>query len=304
LNNPTKFLVVIAGPTAIGKTALSIQVAKHFKTEIISADSRQFYREMKIGTAMPDENELKEIPHHFIGHLSITENYNAGKFENDALSKLEELFTTHSVVIMTGGSGLFIDAVCEGFDAFEDIPPGIRATLNETFAEKGLAWLQEEVKKYDPFYFSSADIKNPHRLLRALEVSIATGKPFSSFKSGAKKERPFKIIKILLDDEREKIYMRINERTEQMMKNGWLNEAMELYPMRNYNALNTVGYKELFSYFDGLFDLKRAVELIMQNTRRYAKRQLTWFRKDHRYKSFRPNEKEKIISFIENEILD
>lgn len=290
---------MIAGPTAIGKTALSILVAKHFDTEIISADSRQFYREMKIGTAMPSEEELNQVPHHFIGHLSVTENYNAGKFEFDVIQKLNELFETHNIVIMTGGSGLFIDAVCNGFDQFDDIAEEIRNRIRSEYTEKGLAWLQEEVKKLDPEYYSKADIQNPHRLLRALEVCISTGKPFSSFKSGTKKERPFTTIKILLDTDREEIYMRINDRTDKMMREGWLNEAQELFSLRRLNALNTVGYKELFSYINGDITLARAVELIKQNTRRYAKRQLTWFRNDDDYTAFTPDSKDKIIAFIE-----
>ncbi|MBC7862744.1 MAG: tRNA (adenosine(37)-N6)-dimethylallyltransferase MiaA [Bacteroidia bacterium] len=294
-----KTLLVIAGPTAIGKTSLAIYLAKHFDTEIISADSRQFYKEMSIGTAKPTENEMQGIIHHFIGHISIHQNYNAGKFETDVLNKLGDLFREKDIVIMCGGSGLFIDAVCNGFDEFDEIDPAIRKKLNAEFKEKGILWLQNQVKEKDPAYFNRADIHNPHRLLRALEVFIGTGKTFSSLKTGQKKERPFNIIKILLDTDRKIIYERINERTEIMMQQGWLQEANSLLPFRSLNALNTVGYKELFDHLEGKISFERCIELIKQNTRRYAKRQLTWFKKDEEYTSFEPGEEEKIKSFLE-----
>ncbi len=294
-----KFLVVIAGPTAIGKTALSIELAQHYNTQIISADSRQFYKEMKIGTAVPADEELTIVPHHFIAHLSIKNEYNAGMYETDALKKIDELFREHDVVLLTGGSGLFIDAVCNGFDTFDEIPKEIREEINQLYEKKGLEWLQEEVKKCDPEYYSKADTKNPHRLIRALEVCRGTGKPYSSFKTGQKKERPFTTIKVLLNTERAIVYERINKRTDEMMKKGWLEEAKQLFPFRHLNALNTVGYKELFQHLEEKISLEKAVELIKQNTRRYAKRQLTWFRNDVEFTEFLPEDKDKIIAFID-----
>jgi tRNA dimethylallyltransferase len=291
-------LIVIAGPTAIGKTALAVKLAQHYDTAIISADSRQFYREMSIGTARPTEEEMQGIPHHFVGHISVHEKYNAGKFEADVMQLLPALFEKNPLVFMCGGSGLFIDAVCNGFDAFEEIDPEIRKQLNAEFEAKGIKWLQDEVKEKDPAYFDRVDRNNPHRLLRALEVCVATGKTFSSFKTGQKKERPFNIIKILIEDEREKTYERINQRTEQMLQKGWLQEAEQLFPLRNLNALNTVGYKELFDFLGGKLSFEKAVELIKQNTRRYAKRQLTWFHNDSEYIIFKPGEEEKIKAFL------
>ena len=297
-----KKLVVIAGPTAVGKTSLTIKLAEHFSSEIISADSRQFYREMKIGTAAPTIEEMRKINHHFIGNLSVTDDYSAGKFEADALSKLSDLYNNHRIIFMTGGSGLFIQAVTEGFDTFQEVDPEIRAHIRVKYKNEGLAWLQNEVKVLDAEYFEKADINNPQRLLRALEVSRSTGKPYSSFKSGISKPRDFSIIKILLNEDREEIYNKINQRVENMLIAGWLEETRSLLPFRKLNALNTVGYKELFEYLDGSLSLEKAVELIKQNTRRYAKRQLTWFRNDKNYKVFSPNDFKKIISFLETDM--
>ncbi len=276
----TKTLIVIAGPTAIGKTAAAIEIAKHFNTEIISADSRQFYREMTIGTAKPSEEELSTVKHHFVGSISIIENFTAGDFEKQCLSLLNQLFEVHNKVVLVGGSGLFIKAVCEGFDEFPEIPLQIREHLNKQFAENGLAFLQEKLSLADPLYYQQVDQQNPQRLIRALEVFEATGLPYSSFRRSNENKRPFSIKKFGMDMPREKLYERINQRVNTMMDNGLLEEVRSLLPYRNLNALNTVGYSEIFDYLGGTISLERAVELVKQNTRRYAKRQLTWFRKD------------------------
>ena len=278
MNSPT--LIVIAGPTASGKTAAAIEVARHFSTVVVSADSRQFYREMSIGTAKPNADELAAVPHYFIDTLSITENYTAGKYEKQALDLLDELFKTHNVVVLAGGSGLFIKAVCEGFDEFPDIDPQIRQQLNRELETHGLLWLQEKLKAADPDYYAEADINNPQRVARALEVFEGTGKPFSSFRRSAINKRPFRILKFGLDLPREVLYHRINTRVEIMVEQGLIEEVKLLLPYRQLNALNTVGYTELFDYFDDKTDLSTAIGLIKQNTRRFAKRQMTWFGKD------------------------
>jgi tRNA dimethylallyltransferase len=273
-------LIVIAGPTASGKTAAAIELAKHYNTVIVSADSRQFYREMSIGTAKPTDEELTAVPHYFINSLSITETYTAGDYEKECLELLNDLFKTHKIVILVGGSGLFIKAVCEGFDKFPDIEPAIREVLNNEFEEKGIGFLQEKLKIADPEYYSQVDINNQQRVIRALEVFESTGKPFSSYRKSATNNRPFQIIKLGLDLPREILYQRINRRVDDMLKQGLVEEVRSLLQYQHFNALNTVGYSELFDYFDGKTDLQTAIELIKQNTRRFAKRQMTWFRKD------------------------
>ncbi|TRO66993.1 tRNA (adenosine(37)-N6)-dimethylallyltransferase MiaA [Christiangramia sabulilitoris] len=297
------FLINIIGPTAIGKTSLSIKVAKHFDAEIISADSRQFFKEMKIGTAVPEEAELNAAPHHFIQHISIHDKYSVGDFERDAILKLEKLFETHNIAVMVGGSGLYIKAVTEGLDEFPAVDPKIRANLNSHLEKDGIDWLQQKLFILDPDYYKVADVQNPHRLIRALEICIATGQPFSEFLDQEKSERNFETINIGLTAERELIYERINRRVDIMMKNGLLEEARKLYPSRDLNALNTVGYKELFAYFDGDTDLETAVSEIKKNTRRFAKRQLTWFRKDEHIKWFDHNaDPGEIFRYIESQI--
>lgn len=298
-----RFLINIIGPTAIGKTSLAIAVANHFNTEIISADSRQFFREMKIGTAVPEEYELKAAPHHFIQHISVDENYSVGDFERDAIQKLNELFHTHKTVVMVGGSGLYIKAVTEGLDDFPEIDPSIRENLNKHLEEDGIDWLQQKLFVLDPEHYRNIDVQNPHRLIRALEICIGTGETFSSFLNKKKPERDFKTINIGLTAEREIIYERINKRVDIMIENGLVEEARELYPKRDRNALNTVGYKELFLYFDGETDLETAVSEIKKNTRRFAKRQLTWFRKDPEIKWFEFDEdREKIFEYLEEKV--
>lgn len=279
-----KTLIVIAGPTAVGKTAAAIKLARQLNTEIISADSRQFYREMSIGTAKPDAEELSQAKHHFIDSHSITENFTVGDFEKQALQLLDELFKTHDDVIMVGGSGLFIQAVTQGFDDLPTANPAIRERLNQLFAERGIEYLQDKLKTADPYYYQEVDLNNPQRLIRALEVFEATGKPFSSYRKAIRNRRPFETVKIALNLPREILYDYINQRVDLMVKRGLIEEVRALLPYRHLNALNTVGYSELFDYFDGKIDLDTAISLIKQNTRRFAKRQLTWFRKDKEIK--------------------
>ncbi|MFP2997627.1 tRNA (adenosine(37)-N6)-dimethylallyltransferase MiaA [Spongiivirga sp. MCCC 1A20706] len=276
----SNYLITIIGPTAIGKTTLSIKLASYFKTEIISADSRQFYKEMSIGTAVPSKEELAAAPHHFIQHKSIFENYSVGNFEKDALKKLEELFEKNDVVIMVGGSGLYVDAVVKGLDEFPKIDATIRLQLNQTLEKEGISALQDKLKELDPDYASKVDLENPHRLIRALEICIGSGIPYSSFLDNPKKKRPFKTIKVGLTADREIVYDRINQRVDIMIGEGLIEEAETLHKHKELNALQTVGYKELFNFFEGKWDKDFAISEIKKNTRRFAKRQFTWFKKD------------------------
>lgn len=287
LSPSPKKLIIIAGPTAVGKTAAAIKLAQQINTEIISADSRQFYREMSIGTAKPDADELAQARHHFIDSHSIRENFSVGDFEKQALQLVDELFKTHNQVIMVGGSGLFIQAVTKGFDDLPTADPAIREQLNQQLAKKGIEYLQAKLKEVDPDYFDQVDLNNPQRLIRALEVFEATGKPFSSYRKATTNTRPFESIKIVLDLPREILYDRINKRVDIMVEQGLVEEVRSLLPYRHLNALNTVGYSELFDYFDSKTDLETAISQIKQNTRRFAKRQLTWFRKDKEMKWMR-----------------
>ena len=284
-----KTLLIILGPTASGKTDLAIKAAKWFGTEIISADSRQFYRELNIGTAKPSSEQLQEVKHHFIGHLSIREKYNISQFEHDVILLLDELFLSHDTVVMTGGSGLYIDAVCHGLDDQPGHDPAIRHLLTEAYKAKGINYLRDELFRLDPVYYREVDLANPHRLLRALEVCMMTGKPYTSYRTGRKKNRDFRVIKIGIDIPREELVKRINLRVDDMITRGLAEEARANYSSRNLNALNTVGYKEMFDYLDGLCTLEDAIEKIKINTRRYAKRQLTWFRRDQEIKWITPN---------------
>jgi tRNA dimethylallyltransferase len=284
----------------VGKTALSIDLAKRLQSEILSADSRQFYKELSIGTAKPTEEEMLGVPHHFINNKSITEHYSAGMFEKDAIALLDNYFKEHSFAVMCGGSGMYIDAVCKGMDSFEATDEQLREELNEKIKTNGLGWLQEEVKKLDPVYYEQVDKQNPARLQRALEVCIATGQPYSSYRKGEVKKRDFTICKILLDMDRPLLYERIHERVDVMMKQGLLKEAESVFAYRHMKALNTVGYKELFDYMEGKHSLGRAVELIKQNTRRYAKRQLTWFNNDKEYRRFEQPAFDKIWHLIKD----
>lgn len=296
--NKGKTLIVIAGPTAVGKTSLAVSVAKELHTEILSADSRQFYREMQIGTARPTEKEMDGIPHYFCGHLSVEDDYNVSDFEREALSKLSELFQTHDTVVMTGGSGLYINAVCRGIDELPDPHPKLRQRLKDDWENRGIDTLRQELQKLDPEYYQQVDIHNPKRLMRAIEVCRTTGRKYSELRSNTPKVRPFNILKIGLTLEREALVERIHRRTDKMIADGLVEEAQKLLPQRHYNALNTVGYKEIFHYLDGEISLEQAIRDIKTSTRRYAKRQLTWFRKDPEMHWFGPSDLQDIIRFI------
>jgi len=276
----TNTLITIVGATAIGKTALSIKLAQHFNCEIISCDSRQFYKEMTIGTAVPDADELAAAPHHFIQNRSIFEDYSVGQFEKDALAKLDELFAENPIQIMVGGSGLYVDAVLKGFDEFPDVAPQIRIDLTTELENKGIEHLQQLLKELDIETYNTIAIDNPHRLIRALEICIGTGETYSSFKNKPKAPRNFQTIKIGLKADREIMYDRINRRVDIMVENGLIEEAKQLHQHKELNALQTVGYRELFEYFEGNFTKEFAIEEIKKNSRRFAKRQGTWFRKD------------------------
>lgn len=273
-------LIVIVGPTAVGKTALAVGLAQQLGCEVISADARQCYREMQIGTARPTAEELGGVPHHFLGHLSVTEPFDAGQYEQAALAKLSRLFQHDSKAILVGGSGLYVQAVCQGLDTFPDIPPHFRQQLNEAFAQDGLEALLGELAAADPAYFEQVDRANPQRVIRALEVIRATGQPYSGFRRAKPKDRPFRICKIGLDLPRAQLYARIDERMDRMIGQGLLKEAASLFHWRHLNALSTVGYQEIFGFLEGQYDWAEAERLLKRNSRRYAKRQLTWFRRD------------------------
>lgn len=297
------YLVSIVGPTAIGKTAKSIALAKHFSSEILSADSRQFYQEMNIGTAVPSLEELAAAPHHFIQHISIHDNYSVGDFEKQSINKLKDLFKKHKILFLVGGSGLYIDAVNKGLDHFPKVDAAIREGLNERLNKEGIESLQLQLKNLDPLHYENVAISNPQRVIRALEICLGTGQPYSSFLNHSDKKRDFNIIKIGLDAPRPLIYERIEKRVDLMIEAGLIEEAKKLYPLRNLNALNTVGYKELFNYFDGEWSLEFAISEIKKNTRRFSKRQLTWFKKDENTTWFSYDSlPEKIIESITQKI--
>lgn len=280
MGSSKKTLITIVGPTAIGKTSLSILIASYFNTEIISCDSRQFYKEMTIGTAVPEKEELAVVPHHFIQNRSIFEDYNVGAYERDALNVLDTLFKKHNTVVMVGGSGLYVKSVLEGLDDFPKIDPSIRLELKHVLEKEGIIPLQDQLKKLDVTTYNTIDIENPQRVIRALEICIGTNLPYSSYTGKLKKKRKFNSIVIGLNGEREKIYERINRRVDLMVEKGLLDEAKKLYPNKELNALQTVGYKELFSFFEEKVTKDEAIQEIKKNTRRFAKRQLTWFNKD------------------------
>jgi tRNA dimethylallyltransferase len=304
-----KYLITIIGPTAIGKTSLSIIVANHLKCEVISCDSRQFFKEMTIGTAVPSTTELAAAPHHFIQSKSILENYSVGDFEKEAIAKIDELFLTNDYVVLVGGSGLYVNAVLKGFDEFPEIDSTVREDVTDNYEKLGIAYLQEQLRILDPDYFEEITAKNPQtlqnpqRMMRFTEVCIGSGKPYSSFLNQKKNSRNFTPILIGLEAERSVMYDRINQRVDIMMKEGLLAEAKHLYPNKDMNALQTVGYRELFSYFDEDFTLQFAIDEIKKNTRRFAKRQLTWFRRDENTKWFDYlTHKDKIIDYIRSKI--
>ena len=293
-----KTLIVITGPTAVGKTALCLDIAQHFGIPIINADSRQIYKELKIGTASPTSEQLQVVPHYFVGSLSLTDYYSASLFEQQVLEILSRQFRSHDFALMAGGSMMYIDAVCDGIDDIPTVDDQTRETLKRRLAQEGLEALVEQLKELDPEYYEIVDRQNPRRVVHGLEICLMTGKTYTSFRKREKKERPFRIVKIGLNRPREELYDRINQRVDQMMQQGLLEEAKALYPMRQMNALNTVGYKELFDYLDGRWPLEEAVERIKGNTRRYARKQLTWYKKDPQIRWFHPDEKEQIISYI------
>lgn len=298
----SKTLVVLTGPTGIGKTSVSIELAKYYKTEIVSSDSRQIFKELLIGTAVPDKNDLSEVKHHFIQSHSIFDNYNASRYESEALSLVDKLFQKHDVLLLVGGSMLYIDAICKGIDIMPDADPEIRKNLKEQFEKEGLEGLRLKLKKLDPEYYKNVDLKNPQRIIHALEISIMTGKPFSSFRTNTKKQRPFSIVKIGLNCDRQLLHERINKRVDMMVAQGLEKEARSVYPQKNLNSLNTVGYREWFSYFDGNISRDKAIELIKRNSRRYARKQITWFRKDESVEWFLPTQTKEIIDFIDKNI--
>lgn len=275
-----KTLLLLLGPTGVGKTELSLRVAEHFGCPIVNCDSRQIFRGIPIGTAAPTAEEQARVKHYFIATRELEEDYNAGQFERDAIALLDDLFKSHDVVVMTGGSMLYADAVCHGLDDLPAVPPDIRTQVQRGYEEKGLNWLQAEVQRLDPAYWEEVDRQNPARLMHCVELCLTTGKAYSSLRTNTRRERPFRIIKIGLERPRALLYARIDERVKQMIAEGLVEEARAVYPKRALNSLQTVGYRELFAYFDGEYDLDRAIELIQQNTRHYAKRQLTWFRRD------------------------
>lgn len=299
-----KYLIVIAGPTASGKTATAIEIARALGTEIISADSRQFYKELPIGTAAPTEEELSLVQHYMIHNLNVEDKYDVADYENDVIELLDALFKKYDTVVMTGGSGLFINAVCNGLDSIPDISEETRKKVELILQNEGITALQNELKIHDPEYYKIVDTKNPRRLQRALEVFYQTNQPYSSFRNNKAKERNFKIIKIALLWEREKLIERINKRVDNMMTEGLLKEAENMYSKRHLNSLNTVGYKELFEYMDGKISLDEAIERIKINTRQYAKRQMTWLRKNDDYKWFSIEETAEMLNYIHSIIND
>lgn len=297
-----KSLIVLLGPTGVGKTELSLRIAEHFNTSIISSDSRQLYKELPIGTAAPTKEQLRRVKHYMVGILSLTDYYSASNFEEDVITLLDQLYQTTPTVVMSGGSMMYIDAVCRGIDDIPTVTPEIRDALYQQFEEEGLAPILEELQQKDPVHFEEVDRNNHKRVIHAVEICRMTGKPYSSFRTNRKKERPFQIIKVGLRRDREELYERINQRVDQMMEEGLLEEARSVYPFREYNSLNTVGYKELFHYLDGTWSLPFAVEKIKRNSRVYARKQMTWFKRDPEITWFHPDDLDPILSFLDERI--
>jgi tRNA dimethylallyltransferase len=296
------FLIVFLGPTGVGKTDISVDIALHFNCEIISADSRQFFREMSIGTAVPGELQLKKIRHHFIKFLSVRDYYSSSLFERDVLKLLPELFSKNNIVLMSGGSGLYIDSVCKGIDDIPDVDPLIREKYLARYRDEGIEGLRSTLKLLDPEYYTKVDLKNYKRIIRALEICETAGRPYSSFLKKQKREREFGIIRIGLNRTRNILYNRINSRVDDMIKAGLEDEARDLYHLRNLNALNCVGYREFFDFFDGKISKDKAIELIKRNSRRYAKRQMTWWSKDKNIRWFQPEQMKEIINYIDEQV--
>ena len=299
-NKPT--LIVVLGPTGVGKTEISLKMAEFLGCPIISSDSRQFYRELKIGTAAPTENQLARAKHHFIGSHSIFDEYNAGQYEVDVIELLENLFKNQNAALLVGGSMMYIDAVCKGMDDIPTVDAETRDFWQKSYADNGLEFIQKELKRLDPMHFNEVDIQNPKRIMHALEICSITGKPYSELRTGKQKSRPFNILKIGLNRSRPELYNKINHRVDKMIEEGLLKEAEQFFKFRNLNTLNTVGYKELFDFFSGKFSLEKAIELIKQDTRHYAKRQLTWFNRDKEINWFSPDNETEILEFVKNKL--
>ena len=297
-------LLVLIGPTGVGKTELSLSIAEAYHTVILSADSRQLYGDLKIGTAAPTPDQLARVPHYFIGTLQLTDYYSAAQYEAEALHTLKEVFALHPVALLTGGSMMYVDAVCKGIDDIPTVDAETRRLMLERYEQEGLEQLCAELKLLDPEYYRIVDLKNPKRVIHALEICYMTGKTYTSFRTRTSKQRPFRILKIGLKREREELYDRINRRVDQMMEEGLLEEARRVYPYRHLNSLNTVGYKELFKYFDGEWELPFAVEKIKQNSRIYSRKQMTWFKRDTDIIWFHPDQKDKILRFINRNLSD
>ncbi|MDR1719895.1 MAG: tRNA (adenosine(37)-N6)-dimethylallyltransferase MiaA [Dysgonamonadaceae bacterium] len=298
----SKNLIVLLGPTGVGKTELSLEIARKLGSPILSADSRQIYKGLTIGTAAPTARQLKEIKHYFVGNLELTDYYSASAFEKEVNNLLATLFEDNDTVLIVGGSMMYLDAVCKGIDELPDVDIELRNNLQKQFEEEGLDPIRDQLKLLDPDFYRIVDLKNPKRVIHALEICLMTGQPYSSLRTNIKKEHPFNIIKIGLQRERDELYARINERVDKMMANGFLEEARSVYPMRELNSLNTLGYKELFSYFDGECDLPAAIEKIKQNTRIYSRKQMTWFKKDPEITWFHPKQKAMVLRHIEHRI--
>ncbi len=296
-----KYLIIIAGPTGVGKTDLSIGIAKHFNSEILSCDSRQFYRELGIGVAKPTTEQMKEVKHHFIDNVSVSERYSIWQYEDDAIKLLDEYYKTHDIAVMCGGSGLYIDAVCNGIDLMPDPDPVIRQEVSDLYKEKGIEALRFELQRIDPEYYATVDLKNPQRIMRGIEMTRQTGKPFSQFRTNIRQKRNFTPIKILVNTDRNVLYDRINRRVDIMVERGLVDEARSLMQYRDMVALKTIGYTELFDHFDGKTSLDEAIELIKRNSRRYARRQITWFHRNNEYIECEPVA-ENILSKISERI--
>lgn len=295
-------LIVLIGPTGVGKTELSLSIAEHFQTCILSADSRQLYQELKIGTAAPTPSQLARVPHHFVGTLGLTDYYSAAQYEADVLEKLEGLFQHNDTVVLTGGSMMYVDAVCKGIDDIPTVDKETRELMLQRYEEEGLETLCAELKILDPEYYQIVDLKNPKRVIHALEICYMTGKTYTSFRTQKHKERPFRIIQIGLTREREELYDRINRRVDEMMQEGLLEEAKSVYQFKHLNSLNTVGYKEIFNYLDGEWSLDFAIEKIKQNSRIYSRKQMTWFKRNPNIQWFHPEQKEEIMNYINDQL--
>lgn len=298
----SKTLIVLLGPTGVGKTELSLHLAEYFRTSILSSDSRQLYAELKIGTAAPTPEQLTRVPHYFIGTLKLTDYYSAAQYELEALNTLEMLFKQHDTVVLTGGSMMYIDAICKGIDDIPTVDAETREMMLQKYNTEGLDQLCSELKLLDPEYYKIVDLKNPKRVIHALEICYMTGKTYTSFRTQSHKQRPFNIIKIGLSRERNELYERINSRVNQMMKDGLLEEAKSVYPYRSLNSLNTVGYKEIFNYLDGTWELEFAIEKIKQNSRIYSRKQMTWFKRDAEIQWFHPEDEKEILEYINSKL--